>query len=250
MSHPDTAMVLAAGLGLRMRPITDTIPKPLVPVGGQPLIAYAFDRVRAAGVRRVIVNVHYLADPLEAWARAQNDLDVVISDERDAVLETGGGIARALPLLGNAPFFVLNSDSFWLETHGSALTRLAEAWDEARMDCLLLLCPMDQTVGYGGAGDFYRHGDGHLTRRTDVDTDAARDALPGNVLVYIGGCLIHPRLFLDSPQGKFSLNVLWNRAIAANRLHGIVHAGRWLHVGTPDAIAPAEKILTEAVPAA
>jgi N-acetyl-alpha-D-muramate 1-phosphate uridylyltransferase len=232
MSIGERAIILAAGLGTRMRPITDTMPKPLVSVMGKPLIGYAMDALRAADVKRAVVNVHYFPEQLESWCAAQGTgPDIVVSDERDTVLETGGGIVRALPHLGEDPFFVLNSDSFWLEKTTPALQRLKQAWREDDMDCLLLLVPPARTVGYDGSGDFERSLGGALIRKTQN---------PRAPLAYIGGYLVHPRLFENAPPGKFSMNILWDRAIANNRLHGLVHDGWWLHVGTPDAIGLAE----------
>jgi N-acetyl-alpha-D-muramate 1-phosphate uridylyltransferase len=226
------AIVLAAGLGQRMRPITNTMPKPLVPVLGKPLIAYAFEALRGAGVQDVVVNVHYLPEQIENWCAQQQGLPhITISDERDAVLETGGGIVRALPHLGDDPFFVLNSDSFWLEQGTPALQRLKERWSEAEMDCALLIVPRERTVGYDGSGDFERGLGGNLMRKRP---DSRR------LYAYIGGYLVHPRLFRHAPEGKFSMNILWDRAIAEGRLYGVTHEGWWLHVGTPDAIGLAE----------
>lgn len=230
----ETAMVLAAGYGQRMQPLTLSRPKPLVEVAGKALIDYGFDRLREAGVRKAIVNVHYLADQIEAWAARQSSPAIVISDERCELLDTGGGIAFALPLLGDDPFFVINSDSFWQDESVPALERLRAAWDDAAMDCLLLLSPLPRTVGYDGNGDFVRDGEGRLRRKSDA---------PGEPLAYIGGYLAAPRLFAGAPTGKFSMNLLWDRAIAQRRLFGIVHLGRWLHVGTPEAIALAEAAL-------
>lgn len=228
------AMVLAAGYGQRMRPLTLTRPKPLVEVAGRALIDYGFDRLRAAGVTEAVVNVHYLPEHIEAWAKRQTSPRIVISDERDAILDTGGGVARALPRLGDDPFFVINSDSFWVDDGVPALDRLRAAWDDQRMDCLLLLSPLERTVGYDGAGDFVMAEDGRLSRRSGA---------AGTPLAYIGGYLVAPRLFENAPEGPFSMNLLWDRAIAAGRLFGIVHTGRWLHVGTPEAIPLAEAAL-------
>lgn len=230
-----TAMVLAAGLGLRLRPLTEKTPKPLVSVGGQPMIAYAFDRLREAQVTRAVVNAHYLADQIAAWCKTVHEPKTIVSDERNAILDTGGGIARALPLLGDEAFFVLNSDSFWIDTGEPALERLRLAWDETKMDCLLLLCDPAQTTGYDGSGDFVLDGDGRLRRR--------KDAPERQAFAYIGGYLVAPRLFSAAPEGKFSMNVLWDRAIAKGRLFGLAHRGHWLHVGTPDAIGAAEAYL-------
>ncbi len=230
----DTAMVLAAGFGQRMRPLTLTRPKPLVEVAGKPLIDYGFEHLRAAGVSRAVVNVHYLPEQIEAWAKRQQSPAITISDERGVILDTGGGVAKALPLLGEEPFFVLNSDSFWVDDGEAALDRLRAAWDDFAMDCLLLLSPLERTVGYDGTGDFIRRADGRLTRSAGAQ---------GTPLAYIGGYLVSPRLFEGAPQGKFSMNVLWDRAIAAGRLFGLEHTGRWLHVGTPQAIPLAEAAL-------
>ena len=234
MSIGRNAMVLAAGYGQRMRPLTLTRPKPLIEVAGKALIDHGLDRLRAAKVETAVVNVHYLPDQIEAWARRQSSPRIVISDERDAILDTGGGIARALPLLGQSPFFVINSDSFWVEEGEPALDRLRAAWDDQLMDCLLLLSPLERTVGYDGTGDFVRGADGRLSRRSNSE---------GTPLAYIGGYLVAPRLFAGTPEGKFSMNLLWDRAIAAGRLFGLVHHGRWLHVGTPEAIQQAEAAL-------
>ncbi|MFN4140776.1 nucleotidyltransferase family protein [Aestuariivirga sp.] len=231
----DIAMVLAAGFGKRMQPLTLTRPKPLVEVAGKPLIAHGFDRLRAAGVKRAVVNVHYLADQIEAWASRQAAPGIIISDERAEILDTGGGVTRALPLLGEAPFFVINSDSFWVDEGEPALDRLRAAWDDAAMDCLLLLSPLSRTVGYDGGGDFVRKPDGRLLRR--------RHAQGEEPLAFIGGYLASPRLFESAPAGAFSMNVLWDRAIDRGRLYGLVHRGRWIHVGTPSAIAGAEAAL-------
>jgi N-acetyl-alpha-D-muramate 1-phosphate uridylyltransferase len=226
------AMVLAAGLGVRMRPLTDLRPKPLVEVAGKALIDYGMDRLREADVQTVVVNAHYLADQIVAWANRQPSPHMILSDERTEVLDTGGGIALALSLLGHDPFFVLNSDSFWMDGKIPALGRLRAAWNDSEMDCLLLLCPVEKTVGYDGQGDFLLAGDGRLARQKGVGS-----------LAYIGAYLVHPRLFENAPAGKFSMNVLWDQAIAKGRLHGISHDGLWLHVGTPDAIGLAEAAL-------
>ncbi len=226
-------MVLAAGFGTRMRPLTDSKPKPLIEVAGKPLIAYGFDRLVEAGVATAVVNAHYLPDQIYSWCENQTVLKTIVSDETDAILDTGGGIARALPLLGTDPFFVLNSDSFWIEKGQPALKRLKLAWTD-QMDCLLLLCDPKNTTGYEGNGDFFCAADGKLTRKRN-------DLKPA--LAYIGGYLVHPRLFADAPTGKFSMNHLWDKAIAAQRLFGLEHAGHWLHVGTPSSIIEAEQFL-------
>lgn len=216
-----------------MRPLTVTCPKPLVEVQGKPLIEFGFERLREAGVRKAVVNVHYLPEQIEAWAKRKTVPSVAISNERAELLDTGGGVVHALPLLGPAPFFVLNSDSFWIDGAEPALQRLRKSWNGTIMDCLLLLCPKERSVGYEGKGDFVLSDDGRARRRS-----AQEDAL-----IYIGAYLVHPRLFTNAPSGKFSMNVLWDSAIAKGRLFGISHTGRWFHVGTPDAIGNAEKAL-------
>jgi len=229
---PDTAMVLAAGKGTRMAPLTDTVPKPLVHLAGSPLIDHALARLAAYGIGKVVVNVHYLADKLDAHLKAKAKPDIVVSDERAELLETGGGIRRALPLIGAQPFFLLNSDSVWFETGDPALARLAGHWDKARMDALLLVVPLDRSSGYAGHGDFVRSEDGRLIR--------LRDAPANEGLVYMGTAILHPRLFADAPSGPFSLNLLFDRAIRSGKLYGLIHDGHWMHVGTPDAIGEAE----------
>ncbi len=231
MSHGETAFILAAGLGNRMRPLTNDRPKPLIKVGGQALVDYAMDALRLANVSRAVVNAHYFADQIDDWAANVRGIDITVSDERAKLLDTGGGIKKALPFLGASPFFVLNSDGFWLETGVPALTRLREAWDDANMDCLLLLCPVAKALGFDGAGDFHIDGRGRLERpRTTT--------LP--LYAYIGAYLVHPRLFADVAGGAFGMNQLWDKAIAQGRLFGLVHDGLWLHVGTPEAVAMAE----------
>ena len=228
-------MVLAAGLGQRMRPITATLPKPLVQVGGRALIDHALDRLSDAGVETAVVNVHYLADLVEAHARRRGTPRIVISDERDRLLETGGGVKRALPLLGADDFLVLNSDSLWIEGPRQNLGALREAWDPERMDLLLLVAAAADSFGYDGRGDFVMDPDGRLGRRGE------REVAP---FVYAGVAVCKPGLFADTPEGPFSLNLLFDRAIAAGRLYGQRLEGQWLHVGTPDSIAGAEARLT------
>lgn len=228
------AMILAAGFGKRMRPLTDTMPKPLIKVAGRPIIDYVFDHLRQAEVRNAVVNVHYLPNKIIAWSRTVSKPNITISNEIDAILDTGGGIARALPMLGKEPFFVLNSDSFWIDRGTPALVRLKTAWNPEKMDCLLLLMKPEMTTGYEGSGDFEMASDGSLKRKPSNSTSA---------LTYIGGYLVHPRLFQKGPVTAFSMNVLWDRAIATGRLYGLEQDGHWLHVGTPGAIAKAEEVL-------
>ena len=234
---PHTAMVLAAGLGKRMRPITDTLPKPLVPIAGRTLIDRGLDRLREAGVTRAVVNVHHLADRLETHLAAIDTPEIAISDERDALLESGGGIVRALPLLGAEPFFILNADTFWIDAGDSNLARLALEWDPQRMDILLMLARPDQTTGHSGGTDFLLAEGGRLSR--------ARGAADG--LVYAGAGILHPRIFAAAPAGAHSLNVEFDAALAAGRLYGHAMQGDWITVGTPDAIAPAEAVVARAV---
>jgi MurNAc alpha-1-phosphate uridylyltransferase len=229
-------MIMAAGFGQRMRPLTNGKPKPLVEVAGKPLIDYGIERLAEAGCDLAVVNVHYLPDQIEAWARRKASPRIVISDERQELLDTGGGIIKALPILGDEPFFVVNSDSIWIDEGKPALERLIARWDDQRMDCLLLLCHPKRTIGYDGHGDFLMDAEGRLT---------GRPARNETGLAYIGAYLVHPRLFAHVRLSKFSMNLLWDRAIAERRLYGIEHQGKWLHVGTPDAIPLAERALLE-----
>jgi N-acetyl-alpha-D-muramate 1-phosphate uridylyltransferase len=230
------AMILAAGFGTRMRPLTNTIPKPLVRVAGKALIDYAAEKLSAADVKHAVVNGHYLADQIEQWSATVQSPPTRFSDERDAILDTGGGIARALPLLGTAPFFVMNADCFWVDADVPALHRLKQAWDDSTMDCLLLLCDPARTTGYDGQGDFMVDAKGRILRYRQPDD--------GVLPVYIGGYLVHPRLFERAPEGSFSMHVLWRKAIAEGRLFGLDHDGHWLHVGTVEAITEAEDWLS------
>jgi MurNAc alpha-1-phosphate uridylyltransferase len=226
----DTAMVLAAGLGKRMHPITATTPKPLVEVGGRAMLDHALDRLVDAGIGRAVVNVHYLPDLIEAHLARRADPAITISDERDRLLETGGGCKRALPLLGAAPFLLMNSDSLWIEGPQSNVARMLEAWDPAVMDILLLVASTATSLGYEGAGDFSMDPAGALERRGE------RRQAP---FVYAGVAILKPELFADTPDGAWSLNLLFDRAIAAGRLRGLRLDGQWLHVGTPEAIPAA-----------
>ncbi len=231
------AMLLAAGFGTRMRPLTLTTPKPLITVAGKSLLDYGFDRLREAKVETAVVNGHHLADQIEDWCSQQQNPRTIFSNERDAILDTGGGIARALPHLGDTPFFVLNADCFWLDGKVPALQRLKQTWDDAEMDCLLLVCDPKQTTGYDGKGDFVLDDAGRVARRSQHPDRQA--------YAYIGGYLVHPRFFKAAPEGAFSTNLLWDRAIAEGRLFGLAHDGHWLHVGTVEAIAQAEAVLRQ-----
>ena len=234
----DTAMVLAAGLGKRMRPLTATRPKPLVQVLGKPLIDHALDRLAEAGIARAVVNVHYMADALEAHLAMRAQPVVTISDERALLLETGGGMARAFGAgLLPDPFFALNSDNIWLDGPFNTFHELSAAWDADRMDALLLMVRHQGAGNYRGAGDFHLDPLGQATRRK-----------PGRVAPFIfsGIQIVSHRLLRDCPDGAFSTNLLWNRAIAEGRLFGHVHTGEWFEVGTPASIAPTEAMLTRA----
>ncbi len=229
-------MVLAAGLGMRMRPITETKPKPLVAVAGKPLIDHVLDRLAEAGVDRAVVNVHYRADQIESHVKGRAHPRVGISDERALLLETGGGIVHALEKLGDKPFYLLNTDSLWVDGARPLLDRLAEAFDESRMDALLVVASVVATSGYVGAGDFLLDAEGRLRRRPE------RITAP---FVYTGCGILSPKLFQGAPEGPFSLNVLFDRAIEAERLYGLRLDGLWMHVGTPEAIGEAEQMISE-----
>ena len=231
---PNRAFVLAAGLGTRMRPYNGHIPKPLVEVGRKSLIDYSLDRLAGAGVETAVVNVHHLADALERHLAARQRPQIVISDERAELLGTGGGIAKALPLLGGKPFFLVNSDTVWLDGVKPNFTRLAEAFDPKAMDALLLLAPTTNSIGYTGRGDFAMLPDGRLRRR------AENQVVP---FVYAGAAILTPALFADAPAGAFSLTKLFDRAGDAGRLYGLRLEGVWMHVGTPEAVAAAEAAL-------
>jgi len=228
---PRCAMVLAAGLGTRMRPLTDTRPKPLVAVGGKVLIDHVLDRLAAAGVEAAVVNVHHFPDQVERHLAQRQAPKIRISDERGTLLDTGGGVVKALALLGQEPFFLLNADTIWLDGVKPNLVRLGEGFDAARMDALLLLAATSSSVAYAGRGDFAMAPDGRLARRGE------REVAP---FVYAGVAIFAPALFAGAPPGAFSLNLLFDRAIEAGRLFGLRLDGVWMHVGTPEAIAAAE----------
>lgn len=233
---PRTAMVLAAGFGERMRPLTDRMPKPMVEVAGKPLLDHVLDRLAEAGVETAVVNVHYLADQIETHVAKRAKPHVVISDERRQILGTGGGVVKALPHLGNAPFFHVNSDSIWIDgVHGN-LQRLAAAFDPQTMDALLLLAPSAGSIGYAGRGDFAMAPDGRLRRR------AEREVVP---FVYAGAAILSPALFADTEAKPFSLTTLFDRAAESGRLLGLRLEGLWMHVGTPDAVGLAENAILE-----
>lgn len=229
----DTAMILAAGLGKRMRPLTASQPKPLVRVAGRALIDHALDRLAEAGIARAVVNVHYLADALEAHVLARKVPQVTVSDERALLLETGGGMVKALPQLPD-PFFALNADNIWLDGPKSAFHDLSRRWDPDAMDALLLVVPHARAANFAGPGDFHMDPLGRLSRRRD-----------GRIapFIFTGIQLVSHRLLREAPEGPFSTNILWNRAIEEGRLYGLSFTGQWFEVGTPQAIRPTEEAL-------
>jgi MurNAc alpha-1-phosphate uridylyltransferase len=234
--RPKRAMILAAGLGKRLRPITVTTPKPLIEVGGRALIDHGLDALERAGVEEVIVNVHYLADQMQSHLGRRRRPRIAISDERARLLDTGGGIAKALPELGDDPFYLLNSDSFWIEGARPNLDWLASGWRDREMDALLLVAATVHAVGYHGRGDFRMDPAGRLIRR------AERDVAP---FAYAGAAIFHPRLFAGCPDGPFSLNRLFDKAAEDGRLFGVRLDGLWLHIGAPEAIGEAELTIAD-----
>lgn len=235
---PETAMVMAAGLGKRMRPLTATRPKPLVEVGGKTLLDHTIDHLRGAGVKRAVVNVHYLADQMEAHLRARvKDMEVVISDERQQLMETGGGIVQARERLGDKPFLCVNSDNLWIDGPIDAIRQLAAVWDDDKMDALVLLVPLARANCHSGQGDFRMDPFGRITERRK----------PGRLapFVFIGVSILSPRIIRDWPEGPFSTNLFFTRALEAGRLWGVVHQGLWFDVGTPGAVGEAEAVLAE-----
>ncbi|MDP1626235.1 nucleotidyltransferase family protein [Parvibaculum sp.] len=230
------AMVMAAGKGTRMRPLTDTMPKPLVPFAGKPLIDHVLDRLEEAGIEEAIVNVHHFADMLEAHLSKRKSPRIVISDERAALLDTGGGAKKALPLLGDEPIITFNSDSVWIEGLGSNLRDLMAAFDPGRMDALLMIADAARTIGYVGRGDFTMDPYGLLARREPSTT------VP---FMFAGVQIVKPSLFADGPDGPFSTNLIWDRLIEKGTLFGHRMGGVWMHVGAPDDLAEAEAFLRD-----
>jgi len=231
----DVAMLMAAGMGKRMRPLTATRPKPLVRVAGKPLIDYSLDKLVEAGIGRAVVNVHYLPDQLVAHLGGRSAPAISISDETDGLLETGGGMVRALPLIAAETFFCLNTDAIWLDGPRNVFAALSDAWDDERMDALLLVVSHARANNFPGMGDFHLDPLGRITRRK-----------PGRVapFIYTGIQIVSQRLLRDAPEGAFSTGVLWDRAIARGRLYGLSHTGLWFEVGSPNMIAPTEAALT------
>ncbi|HEY1363975.1 MAG TPA: nucleotidyltransferase family protein [Xanthobacteraceae bacterium] len=229
-------MVLAAGLGTRMRRFNGNLPKPLVPVAGKALLDYVLDRLAEQGVERAVVNIHHLADQIERHLGKRRQPQIVISDERDELLGTAGGVIRALPQLGHEPFFHVNSDTIWIDGVKPNLGRLAAGFDAGRMDALLLLAPTASSIGYSGRGDFCMDPDGRLRRRGE------RDVAP---FVYAGAAILTPAFFAGAPAGPSSMSPLFDRAAQAGRLYGLRLEGVWMHVGTPEAVAAAEAAILE-----
>ena len=237
-TKPVSAMVLAAGLGVRMRPLTDKMPKPLVSVAGKPLLDHVLDRLAEVSVTTAVVNVHYLPDQIIQHVKGRTAPRVVISDERDVVLGTGGGVVKALPLLGDAPFYHLNADTMWVDGVQSNLLRLAEAFDPARMDILLLMAPTSHSIGYSGCGDYAMLPDGALRKRKE------HQVVP---FVYAGAAIMSPAIFKNAPAGEFSLTRIFDAANEQERLFGLRLDCLWMHVGTPDAVQAAEEALLASV---
>jgi MurNAc alpha-1-phosphate uridylyltransferase len=235
---PQSAMVLAAGLGKRMRPLTATRPKPLVEVAGRTLLDRALDRVEKAGIATAIVNAHYFADQIDAAVAARpGPLVVRLSDERAQLLETGGGVTKALPLIDADPFFVINADNMWIDGSADTLRLLAQRWDAKTMDCLLLMVPLARAAGYEGRGDFHLDPNGMASPRGEFRVAP---------FVYSGIQLLSKRLFDGETAEPFSVWRAWNKALAKNRLYGAVHQGLWFHVGTPASIGETEALLATA----
>ncbi|MVZ96660.1 nucleotidyltransferase family protein [Sphingorhabdus sp. IMCC26285] len=237
--HVNTAMIMAAGKGTRMMPLTADRPKPLVEVAGTALLDHVLDHLRDAGVGQIVINAHYRASQVEDhMADHAADFEVAISDERDLLLDTGGGLVRALPLIPDDPFICVNADNWWTNDGKNAFTRLMAAWDDDAMDVLMLLIPYAEANNTQGQGDFDLDADGRLSRRK-ADQQAA--------YVWTGIQMLSKRLIIDPPSEVFSTNVFWDRAIAKGRCHGLVHQGLWFDVGYPDAIAATEaKLMSHA----
>lgn len=232
---PKTAMVLSAGFGKRMRPLTDTMPKPMVSVNGTPLIGHVMNRLVDVGVERAIVNLHYLGEQIQEFLANETRLEIIFSEEVD-LLETGGGVKHAMPVLGSDPFYVINSDAFWLDGYENALLRLAREWQEVQMDVLLMLQSTVYAYGYDGLGDFDADATGKLERRPEAAVTP---------WLFAGIQIMHPRALKNTPEGAFSLNVVYDQASEAERLYGMIHDGEWFHIGTPERIAETEEFLNQ-----
>lgn len=239
---PRSAIVLSAGLGKRMRPLTDTLPKPMIRVAGKPLIDWGLDALARAGTYRAVVNVHYMPDPLERHVLQRDKPRVIVSDERERLLDSAGGIVKALPTLGDEPFFILNADTFWIDGAADNLKALAQAFDPARMDMAIMLARPHQATGHSGSIDFVTDAEGRLTRAADVDEETR---CAGSI--YAGAAIVNPAIFAGAAAEPHSLNLYFDRLIAAGRLFGHGLDGAWITVGTPDAIAPAEAAVARAL---
>jgi N-acetyl-alpha-D-muramate 1-phosphate uridylyltransferase len=237
-THIRTAMILSAGFGKRMRPLTDSTPKPLLKIDGTPLLGHIFDRLAAAGVERAVVNVHYLGEQIRDYLADETRIDITLIEEPE-ILETGGGVKNAMSDLGTDPFYCINADAFWLNGYEDTLMRLAREWRDERMDGILLLQSTVDGHGYSGMGDFIAEPDGRLRRRPLTEVAP---------WLFAGVQILHPRLFNDAPDGPFSLNLLYDRALEAERLYGIVHDGEWFHIGTPAGLDEAETFLSDPFP--
>ena len=231
---PTTAMVLAAGLGTRMRPLTLELPKPLVKVAGRTLLDWTLDAAAAAGVAKAVINVHHMGDKIITHTAHRLRPAILISDETERLLDTGGGIVKALPFLGDAPFFVFNGDGIFTDGATPLLRRLSDAWDPDQLDILMLVHPRESAHGFDGAGDFFLSGDGRLHRRGQTANAP---------FVYAGAYIMHPRVLAGEPAEPFSMNRIWDKAIAADRMSALVHDGAWFHVGTPEAVINTELLL-------
>ena len=240
MTRPKRAMILAAGLGTRMRPLTNTVPKPLVKVRGKALIDHVIDRLVAVKVELVIVNLHHHADLLKAHLAKRRDIEIRTSDETDRILGTGGGVFNVLPLFEGEPFFVHNADSIWVEGYGRAFEKMIGRWNPETMDALLLAASLVNAIGYEGPGDFLMDSEGRLSRLPEQRLSP---------FAYPGVQIVHPRLFIGAKPGAFSINPLWDRAIEEGRLYGMRLDGVWMHVGTPEALAQSEAYLADLLPA-
>ncbi len=234
------AMILAAGLGTRMAPLTRETPKPLIKLGGKPLIDHAIDRLAAGGVDFIVVNVHYrseqLIEHLDRRRPGLQGVQIVVSDETDALLDTGAGVAKALPLFENEPFFTYNSDSLWVEGMGSSLARMQSRWNPDTMDALMLLAPCATAIGYDGRGDFEMDAWGQLKRRPEMNIAP---------FVWTGVQIVQASLFDGAPHGRFSINRQWDKSLEAGRLWGVRLDGVWIHVGTPEGLEEAEEFLQD-----
>ena len=238
MTRLRRAMILAAGLGTRMAPLTLETPKPLIKLAGKPLIDHAIDRLVAGGINFIVVNVHYKADQLIDHLKQrranQREVEIVISDETGELLDTGAGVAKALPLFKNEPFFTYNSDSLWVEGMGTSLERMQARWNPETMDALMLLAPCATSIGYDGRGDFEMDSWGQLKRRPEMNIAP---------FVWTGVQILQASLFNEAPQGRFSINRQWDRSLSEGRLWGVRLDGAWIHVGTPQGLEEAEEFL-------